>query len=70
MKHWLIALVLFISAGVLLPAQEFTVGSRVSDFQVERLDGKPAAFSALKGNVTVVIFISVQCPVSKLTTSE
>jgi peroxiredoxin len=64
MKHWLTALILLISAGVLLPAQEFTVGSKVSDFQLERLEGTPAAFSALKGNVTVVIFISVQCPVS------
>jgi peroxiredoxin len=64
MKHWLTALILFLSAGAPLPAQEYQVGSTISDFQVKRLDGTPASFSTLKGNVTVLIFISVQCPVS------
>ncbi len=54
---------LMLSAGVLF-AQEFKVGSKVSDFQLQDLDGKPAAFSALRGPVTVVTFISTQCPVS------
>src|ERR1700683_5303192 len=49
--------------GVLL-AQEFRLGSQVRDFQVRDLDGKPAAFSALKGPVTVVTFIATECPVS------
>jgi peroxiredoxin len=64
MKHWLTALILILGAGLLLPAQQFTVGSTVTDFELKQLDGKPASFSTLKGNVTVVIFISVQCPVS------
>jgi peroxiredoxin len=64
MKHWLTALILIIGAGLLLPAQQFTIGSTVTDFQLKQLDGTPASFSKLKGNVTVVIFISVQCPVS------
>jgi peroxiredoxin len=51
------------SAGVLC-AQEFKLGSQVSDFQVRDLDGQPVAFSALKGPITVVTFIATQCPVS------
>lgn len=47
-----------------LAAQEFKVGSRVSDFQVQDLDGKPAAFTALRGPITVVTFIATECPVS------
>jgi thiol-disulfide isomerase/thioredoxin len=50
-------------AGV-LSAQEFKLGSHVSDFQVRDLDGKPVAFSALKGPITVVTFIATECPVS------
>jgi len=45
-------------------AQEFKLGSQVSDFQLTQLSGSPVQFSSLKGNVTVVTFISVQCPVS------
>jgi peroxiredoxin len=48
----------------ILRAQEFKLGSPVSDFQVRDLDGKPVAFSSLKGPVTVVTFIATQCPVS------
>src|SRR5580658_1065693 len=51
------------SAGVLC-AQEFKLGSQVSDFQVRDLDGKAVAFSSLKGPITVVTFIATQCPVS------
>jgi peroxiredoxin len=58
-----LGIVLAISAGVLC-AQEFKVGSHVSDFQVRDLDGKAVAFSSLKGPVTVVTFIATQCPVS------
>jgi thiol-disulfide isomerase/thioredoxin len=56
-------IVLALSAGILY-AQEFKVGSRVSDFQVRDLDGKAVPFSALKGPVTVVTFIATECPVS------
>ena len=47
-----------------LNAQEFKVGSPVSDFPLTTLEGSPTHFSELKGPVTVVTFISVQCPVS------
>jgi thiol-disulfide isomerase/thioredoxin len=58
-----IAILLAISAGVLC-AQEFKLGSKVTDFQVQDLDGKPVSFSALRGPLTVVTFIATQCPVS------
>ena len=60
-------------AGVLLGAlvaaipsagQEFKVGSRVADFSLTQPDGSPVEYSALEGNVTLIIFTSVQCPVS------
>ena len=47
-----------------LGAQEFKLGSHVSDFQVRDLDGKAVAFSSLKGPITVVTFIATECPVS------
>lgn len=58
-----LAISLALSAGILC-AQEFKVGSHVSDFQVRDLDGKPVAFSSLKGPITVVTFIATECPVS------
>src|SRR5258706_16266056 len=45
-------------------AQAFRVGGPVSDFALRDLDGKARSYSALKGKVTVVAFISVECPVS------
>ncbi len=57
------AISLALMAGALC-AQEFKLGSHVPDFQVRDLDGKPIAFSALKGPITVVTFIATQCPVS------
>jgi peroxiredoxin len=45
-------------------AQTLRVGSPVSDFTVNDLSGKPATFAELRGPATVVIFISVQCPIS------
>jgi peroxiredoxin len=57
------AICLALAPGILC-AQEFKLGSPVPDFQVRDLDGKPVAFSALKGPVTVVTFIATQCPVS------
>jgi peroxiredoxin len=55
--------ILALMAGALC-AQEFKLGAHVPDFQVRDLDGKPVAFSALKGPITVVTFIATQCPVS------
>lgn len=53
-----------ILASATLCAQDFKVGSKVTDFQVQDLDGKSVSFSALRGPVTVVTFIATQCPVS------
>ena len=61
MKAFAICLALALG---LLCAQEFKLGSQVSDFQVRDLDCKPVAFSALKGPITVVTFIATECPVS------
>jgi peroxiredoxin len=58
-----LAISLALSAGVLC-AQEFKLGSRVSDFQLRDLDGNAVAFTALKGPITVVTFIATECPVS------
>lgn len=48
----------------LLPAQEFHVGAPVADFALRNLDAQEISYAALKGGVTVVAFISTQCPVS------
>ena len=58
-----LAIWLTLAAGI-LSAQEFKLGSHVSDFQVRDLDGKAVAFSSLKGPITVVTFVATQCPVS------
>ncbi len=48
----------------LSPAQEFRLGAPVSDFIVSDMNGSLVHYSALKGNVTVVIFFSTRCPIS------
>jgi len=53
-----------IFAAAALYAQDFKVGSNVTDFQVQDLDGKSLSFSTLRGPITVVTFIATQCPVS------
>ena len=58
-----IAVMLGLSAG-LVWGQEFKVGAKVADFNVQDLEGKAVSFSTLRGPVTVVIFIATQCPVS------
>jgi peroxiredoxin len=50
-------------AGTAL-AQDFKLGSRIDDFTVQDLHGTSLKFSQLKGDVTAIVFISVQCPVS------
>ena len=58
---------LTISLGLLagiLSAQEFKLGSQVTDFSIQDLDGQPVASSTLRGPITVVTFIATQCPVS------
>jgi peroxiredoxin len=65
MKHYLAAF-LFSALVAAAPVygQEFKVGSTVADFSITKMDGSPAQFSNLKGDVTLVMFLSVQCPVS------
>ncbi len=65
MKHRLATFLFsaFVAASSLY-AQEFKVGSPVASLSATQLDGAPAHFDNLKGNVTLVMFISVQCPVS------
>jgi thiol-disulfide isomerase/thioredoxin len=41
-----------------------TVEGQVSDFQVLDLNGHARTFSSLKGDTTVVVFLSTRCPVS------
>src|SRR6266853_2532933 len=61
MKHLLVFPLLL---AAVLDGQEFKLGSKVTDFKIQDLAGNPVLFSALKGDVTVVTFISTQCPVS------
>jgi peroxiredoxin len=58
-----LAISLLFSTGI-LSAQEFKLGSKVADFNVQDLDGKSVSFATLRGPITVVTFVSVQCPVS------
>ncbi len=45
-------------------AQEFKLGSAVSNFEITDLQGKRVQYADLKGNTTVVIFIATKCPIS------
>jgi len=60
----LLAPLLALACSAWASTQEFHLGAPVSDFTVYDLDGRSHNFSELKGDVTVVVFISVQCPVS------
>jgi peroxiredoxin len=51
-------------AAAVMLGQQVKIGSPVADFRLTHLNGAPVQFSALKGDVTLVMFISVQCPVS------
>ena len=63
-----LAIWLTLAAGI-LSAQEFKLGSHVSDFQVRDLDGKAVAFSSLKGPITVVTSSPPSVPCRIPTTS-
>ena len=60
MKRLLYSLVL----AAPLFAQQFKLGSPVTDFEITNLKGEPVKYAALKGDTTVVIFVSTACPIS------
>ena len=62
MRHWLAGSLAFV--GFLAVAQEFKLGSKVTDFEIQDLSGRSVSFSALRGPVTGVTFISTKCPIS------
>jgi cytochrome oxidase Cu insertion factor (SCO1/SenC/PrrC family) len=64
MKLISMAAVLAALASVPLPAQEFRPGSAVTDFVLTDVSGHPVHYTALKGDVTVVMFFSTRCPIS------
>jgi peroxiredoxin len=47
-----------------LCAQQSSLGTQVADFTLRDLDGRSVSYSTLRGNVTVVLFISTRCPMS------
>ena len=57
-----VALGVFLSAGLI--GQEFRLGSSVTDFTVSNFSGVPVSFSSLRGDLTVLMFVATQCPVS------
>ena len=57
-----VALGVFLSAGLI--GQEFRLGSPVTDFTVSNFSGAPVNFSSLRGDLTVLMFVATQCPVS------
>ena len=60
----LLSLGLAVFASVAMFGQEFRLGSPVADFSVLDLKGNPVRFFDLKGDLSVVMFIATQCPVS------
>ncbi len=51
-------------AALPIHAEQFQLGGKVSDFSLEKLDGGAVSYDSLKGDVTVVTWVSVQCPIS------
>lgn len=51
-------------AALAIQAQEFQLGGKVGDFTLQKLDGGSVNFKDLKGDVTVVTWVSLQCPIS------
>jgi peroxiredoxin len=62
MKKLLVSALLLWGSAAL--AEEYKLGSPVGDFQIQDVTGKPVAFSSLRGNTTVVIFMGTKCPIS------
>ncbi len=60
----ILSLGLAVFAAAALYGQEFRLGSTVANFTIQDLKGDPVKFSDLRGDLTVVVFIATQCPVS------
>jgi len=45
-------------------SQEFHLGAPITDFTLRDMQNRPVRYSAVKGEVTVVIFFSTRCPIS------
>jgi thiol-disulfide isomerase/thioredoxin len=60
----LLPLFVFFSSLFLANAESLKPGDRVDSIQLQDLKGAPAQIAPFKGNVTVVMFVSTQCPVS------
>ena len=60
----ILSLVLAVFAVAVVHGQDFRLGSPVKDFTVNDLSGNQVKFSAMKGDVTVLMFVATQCPVS------
>ena len=63
-RRFLFGVALMAACTITLPAQEFKVGGKVGDFDVQDLKGAAVPFAKLKGATTVVMFISTKCPIS------
>lgn len=69
-KSFLMMLILSIAAIAAIAADDvkntFAVGSTMENFTLPDINGKERSFESLKGkNGTVIVFLSVQCPVVK-----
>ncbi|HSW48847.1 MAG TPA: redoxin domain-containing protein [Bryobacteraceae bacterium] len=60
----MLSLVLAVFAVAAVYGQDFRLGAPVRDFTLNDLAGTQVNFSSLKGDVTVVMFIATQCPIS------
>ena len=60
----LLSLGMAVFATAVLFGQDFRLGSTVADFSINDVAGNPVRFSDLKGDLTVVMFVATQCPVS------
>ena len=60
----LLSLGLAVFASVVAFGQEFKIGAPVANFALSDVKGKQVGFLDLRGDLTLVVFIATQCPVS------
>jgi peroxiredoxin len=54
----------FTAFAALAAGQEFRIGAKVADFTLADASGASVAYSSLRGETTVAMFVSTQCPIS------